>query len=267
MLRVKLPAGAHARAAARDRRALEPLRPRRRRALDAAERSSSTGSSSRRSPTCSRPRRRRAHDRGRLRRHRPQHHRLPRRRASPTTSSSTRRRSSTRRPTFFYGNPDYSDLPRKHKYSIAACADRCNAPEINCISLVGVDRTTAARASPSSSAAGSPPCRGSRATWASSSRAGRGDRDPRARSSTPGRKTSATASRASRRGSSSWSTTSAPEGMRERVEARSGGRARGLRAAADSPRAVDHLGVHAAEAGGPSTSASRCTSGSSPATR
>ena len=41
---------------------------------------------------------------------------------------------------FFYGNPDYSDLPRKHKISIAACADRCNAPEINCISLVGVLR-------------------------------------------------------------------------------------------------------------------------------
>ena len=39
---------------------------------------------------------------------------------------------------FFYGNPDYSNLPRKHKITIAACADRCNAPEINCISLVGV---------------------------------------------------------------------------------------------------------------------------------
>src|SRR5262249_1308515 len=41
---------------------------------------------------------------------------------------------------FFYGNPEYSDLPRKHKITIAACADRCNAPEINCISLVGVLR-------------------------------------------------------------------------------------------------------------------------------
>ena len=40
---------------------------------------------------------------------------------------------------FFYGNPDYSDLPRKHKISIAACSERCNAPEINCISLVGVE--------------------------------------------------------------------------------------------------------------------------------
>src|SRR5438552_1581750 len=37
---------------------------------------------------------------------------------------------------FFYGNPDFSNLPRKHKYTIAACADRCNAPESNCISLL-----------------------------------------------------------------------------------------------------------------------------------
>ena len=39
---------------------------------------------------------------------------------------------------FFYGNPDFCDLPRKHKYTIAACTDRCNAPEINCVALVGV---------------------------------------------------------------------------------------------------------------------------------
>jgi sulfite reductase beta subunit-like hemoprotein len=38
---------------------------------------------------------------------------------------------------FFYGNPDFADLPRKHKYTIASCSDRCNAPEINCIALVG----------------------------------------------------------------------------------------------------------------------------------
>jgi ferredoxin-nitrite reductase len=37
----------------------------------------------------------------------------------------------------FYGNPAWANLPRKHKYSIASCPDRCNAPEINCISLVG----------------------------------------------------------------------------------------------------------------------------------
>ena len=39
--------------------------------------------------------------------------------------------------TFFYGNREYSDLPRKHKISIAACRFQCNAPEINCVSLVG----------------------------------------------------------------------------------------------------------------------------------
>jgi ferredoxin-nitrite reductase len=39
---------------------------------------------------------------------------------------------------FFYGNPEYSNLPRKHKITIAACDDGCNAPEINCIALVGV---------------------------------------------------------------------------------------------------------------------------------
>jgi ferredoxin-nitrite reductase len=38
---------------------------------------------------------------------------------------------------FFYGNPEYSNLPRKHKITIAACPGGCNAPEINCISLVG----------------------------------------------------------------------------------------------------------------------------------
>jgi ferredoxin-nitrite reductase len=37
----------------------------------------------------------------------------------------------------FYGNPDWANLPRKHKYSISACPDRCNAPEINCVSLIG----------------------------------------------------------------------------------------------------------------------------------
>lgn len=38
---------------------------------------------------------------------------------------------------FFYGNPDYSDLPRKLKIAITACPDACSAPEINCIALVG----------------------------------------------------------------------------------------------------------------------------------
>ncbi|HVB82728.1 MAG TPA: nitrite/sulfite reductase [Candidatus Binataceae bacterium] len=38
---------------------------------------------------------------------------------------------------FFYGNREYSDLPRKHKITIAACPAQCNAPELNCVALVG----------------------------------------------------------------------------------------------------------------------------------
>ncbi len=38
---------------------------------------------------------------------------------------------------FFYNDREYMDLPRKHKITIAACAHQCNAPEINCIALVG----------------------------------------------------------------------------------------------------------------------------------
>src|SRR4051794_20430046 len=41
---------------------------------------------------------------------------------------------------FFYGNPDYSDLPRKLKIAITACPDACSAPEINCIALIGALR-------------------------------------------------------------------------------------------------------------------------------
>lgn len=39
---------------------------------------------------------------------------------------------------FFYGNREYSDLPRKHKITIAACQHQCNAPEINCVALIGM---------------------------------------------------------------------------------------------------------------------------------
>lgn len=41
---------------------------------------------------------------------------------------------------YFYGNRDYSNLPRKHKYTISACPGQCNAPEISDIALVGVVR-------------------------------------------------------------------------------------------------------------------------------
>ncbi len=39
--------------------------------------------------------------------------------------------------TFFYGNRQYSDLPRKHKITIAADPTQCNAPDFHCIALVG----------------------------------------------------------------------------------------------------------------------------------
>ncbi len=38
----------------------------------------------------------------------------------------------------FYGNPDYSNLPRKHKYTISACTAQCNAPEISDVALIAV---------------------------------------------------------------------------------------------------------------------------------
>ena len=38
---------------------------------------------------------------------------------------------------FFYGNREYSDLPRKHKITVSTCAYQCNAPELNCITLIG----------------------------------------------------------------------------------------------------------------------------------
>ena len=39
---------------------------------------------------------------------------------------------------FFYGNPDYMDLPRKHKITISACPYQCDMPEINCIAVIGL---------------------------------------------------------------------------------------------------------------------------------
>lgn len=38
---------------------------------------------------------------------------------------------------FFYGNREYSDLPRKHKITIAADPTQCNGPDFHCIALVG----------------------------------------------------------------------------------------------------------------------------------
>ncbi len=38
----------------------------------------------------------------------------------------------------FYGNAEFSNLPRKHKYTISACPAQCNAPEISDVALVAV---------------------------------------------------------------------------------------------------------------------------------
>ncbi len=37
----------------------------------------------------------------------------------------------------FLRHREYSDLPRKHKITIAACPRQCNAPEMHCIALIG----------------------------------------------------------------------------------------------------------------------------------
>ena len=41
---------------------------------------------------------------------------------------------------FFLEHREYSDLPRKHKITISACAHQCNAPEMHCIALLGTLR-------------------------------------------------------------------------------------------------------------------------------
>lgn len=41
---------------------------------------------------------------------------------------------------FFSGNPDYSDLPRKLKFTITSCPLQCSAPEFHGISLLGVKK-------------------------------------------------------------------------------------------------------------------------------
>ncbi len=40
----------------------------------------------------------------------------------------------------FYGNPEFSNLPRKHKYTISACPSQCNAPEISDVALIAVHK-------------------------------------------------------------------------------------------------------------------------------
>jgi ferredoxin-nitrite reductase len=40
----------------------------------------------------------------------------------------------------FYGNLEFSNLPRKHKYTISACTAQCNAPEISDVALIAVEK-------------------------------------------------------------------------------------------------------------------------------
>ena len=107
MLRVKVPAGKLSpQRAARDRRDLEPLRQGRRRALDAAEHPAALARAREAARRLRAPRGRGHDHRRRLRRHRAQHHRLPRpgprgRRALRRDAGRRRggRRSSTATPT------------------------------------------------------------------------------------------------------------------------------------------------------------------------
>ncbi len=41
---------------------------------------------------------------------------------------------------YFYGNEAYSNLPRKHKYTIASCPSQCNAPEISDVALIAIEK-------------------------------------------------------------------------------------------------------------------------------
>lgn len=69
---------------------------------------------------------------------------------------------------FFWGSEEFSNLPRKHKYTISACPAQCNAPEIHDVALVGTV-VDGQRASGCASAAGWRTLRASPGTSASSS--------------------------------------------------------------------------------------------------
>src|SRR3989338_3935750 len=43
---------------------------------------------------------------------------------------------------YFLGNAEYANLPRKYKIGISACRTSCSHPEIQCVALVGAERST-----------------------------------------------------------------------------------------------------------------------------
>ncbi|MBI3317882.1 MAG: nitrite/sulfite reductase [Candidatus Omnitrophica bacterium] len=49
---------------------------------------------------------------------------------------------------FFTGNPEFANLPRKYKVSIAACRDQCQQPEIHCVNFVGCQKLEGGAARP-----------------------------------------------------------------------------------------------------------------------
>ena len=243
MLRVKLPSGqVEPDAAAGDRRGLRALRPGRRGARHTAERPAPLARAGLAAGRLRSPRRGRALDRRRLRRHGAQHHRLPG--AGPRARRAVRRlgrrrgggRVLLRQPRLLRPAAQAQD----HDRGLRARVQRAR------------DQLHRARRRDRGRARGLRRARRRRALVRAAHRARPGRLRPARRrrsrssprSSTPGRRTCATGCRGSRRASSSWSTTSGPKGMRERVEARLGHRLEDYQPA-ELPRPVDHLGVHA----------------------
>ena len=144
MLRIKLPAGRVTPAQLRRVGELSSVRQDCGRALDAADDSASLPRARVAAGGVRPPRRGRADDRRRLRRRASATSPAALSPASRTTSSSTSTAGHRRGVTSSSTATRTTRTCRASTRSpIAACAHRCNAPEINCISLVGVDHETA----------------------------------------------------------------------------------------------------------------------------
>ena len=142
----------------------------------------------------------------------------------------------------FYGNPDYSNLPRKHKYTISACPDRCNMPEINCVALVGSiheGREGFAVKRRRRPLLGAPHRRATRRVRAE----GGGGRDPRACTDVWSEDLNYRVSRVKARLKFMVDDIGA-DGMRERVEEQLGRTLEDYTLPTGPERAADHIGVH-----------------------
>ena len=197
------------------------------------------------------PRRGGHDDRRRLRRHRPQHHRLPGRGPRRATSCSTAQPVVDeaadvllRQPRLLEPAAQAQDHDRRLRRPLQRARDQLHRAGRR-------DRTRAARASPCASAAGSRRCRASRATSASSCPKEEAIEVLRRDRSTSGRRTSSyRVSRVKARLKFMVDDIGAGGHARAgRGAARP--RARGLRAAAARRRAVDHIGVHPQKQAGP----------------